>query len=75
MDDVSLKLTVKNDGGQLVSALRSWAGFSLDERCDSCGGAFYSREGRPTCMGCLRGDDYQLSLVRRRLLRALGRRG
>jgi hypothetical protein len=58
----------------LVVALRARAGFSLDECCASCGGQFYSREGSPVCFGCVRGDDYQLLLVRKRLLRALGRR-
>ena len=75
MGKVVSRITV--EGGQktgLIAALRGWAGLSLDERCESCGGEFYSRSGSPVCMGCLRGDDYQLGLVRARLLRALFRR-
>lgn len=76
MDDVMLKLTVQRSDGfdGLVDALRKYAGFSLDERCESCGRQFYSKDGSPVCFGCLRGDDYQLLLVRRRLLRVLTRR-
>lgn len=72
-DGVFQKLTVKKGEG-LVDGLRKWAVLSLDERCASCGGRFYSREGSPVCFGCLRGDDYHLSLVRRRFLTVLTRR-
>ena len=74
-EGVFRKLTV--DGRKcpgLVDALRARAGFALDECCASCGGAFYSRDGSPICFGCIRGDDYQLLLVRQRLLRVLSRR-
>lgn len=75
-EGVYLKLTVKKDDypDGFVDGMRKWAGFALDERCESCGGQFYSRDRSPVCFGCVRGDDYQLSLVRKRFLTVLTRR-
>jgi hypothetical protein len=74
-DGVFTKLTLERGAGgkQLLEALQRWAGRS-GEGCASCGGAFYNADGDPNCFGCRRGDEYQLGLVRTRLLRMLRRR-
>jgi len=76
MEGVVTKITIERaEGGDaLIDAVRRWAGRPLDVGCESCGGAFYNKDGDPVCFGCRRGDDYQLGLVRARLLRVLGRR-
>lgn len=57
-----------------IVGIRRWAGQRLGQGCASCGGAFYNRDDSPVCFGCVRGDDYQRSLVRARLLGVLVRR-
>lgn len=46
----------------LITAIRQWAGFPLDQLCASCECPFYNRDGLPVCYGCRR-DAARASLL------------